>query len=126
MTRFLSAIPVAISVLLTGSTASGQYVAVIQACSRDVVARCAPSQPGGDRLTDCIKAHFNDFARPCQVALVKVAAVSEACAADIQQHCPAVKPSGGRILICVKAHFAALSEPCKDAIGGSAERAVPH
>ena len=77
-------------------------------------------------MTDCIKTHFNEFAGPCQAALVRVAAVSEACGADIQRHCPAVKPSGGRILFCVKAHFAALSERCKDAIGGAAERKVPH
>jgi hypothetical protein len=73
-------------------------------------------------LTDCIKAHFNDFARSCQEALVRIAAVSESCGADVQERCPAVKPSGGRIFLCVRAHFSVLSERCKEAISGAAER----
>ena len=124
--RGLFPIAITISLLLPASSASGQYVSVIQTCSRDVVRHCAPSDPTEGRLTDCIKTHFNEFARPCQAALVRIAAVSEACGADIQEHCRAIKPSGGRILLCVKAHFAALSERCKDAIGGAAERKVPH
>ena len=113
-------------VLLPSSAAHGQYAEVIQACNRDVVRHCAPSQPGGERLTDCIKIHFQSLARPCQTALVKVAAVSEACGPDIQEHCPAVKPSAGRILLCVRAHFAGLSERCKEAISGAAERKLRH
>ena len=122
MTRAISAIAITVSVLLPCSAASGQYVAAIQACSRDVVRHCAPSRAGGDRLTDCIKTHFNEIAWPCQTALVRIAGVSEACGADIQEHCAAVRPSAGRILICVKTHFAALSERCKDVIGDAAER----
>jgi len=77
---------------------------------------------GKNRLIECIKAHFAEFARPRQTALVKVAAEREACAADIEAQCPIIKPAGGRILLCVKEHFAGLSERCKDAIGHTAER----
>jgi hypothetical protein len=87
-----------------------------------VVRHCAPSQPDGSRLIECIRAHFAAFTRPCQAALVRVAAERAACAADIETQCPTVKPTAGRILLCVKEHFAALSEPCKDAIGRAAER----
>jgi hypothetical protein len=112
----------ALFVFVSKSPAAAQYAAVIQACSHDVVRHCAPSQPGGNALIECIRAHFADFGRPCQAALVRVAAEREACAGDIEAQCPAVKPAAGRILLCVKEHFAALSERCKDAIGHAAER----
>jgi hypothetical protein len=112
----------AMFVLLSVSPAFGQYVAVIQACSRDVTESCAPAQPGRGPLTECVKAHFQDFTEPCKAALVRIAAVRESCGVDIREQCPAMKPGAGRILLCVKKHFAALSEPCKDAIGRAAER----
>ena len=111
-------------VLLSVSPAFGQYVTVIQVCSRDVTNFCAPAQPGGVPLVECINAHFQDFAEACKAALVRIAAVRESCGADIQAQCPAIKPSAGRILLCVKKHFAALSERCKEAIGHAAERKV--
>jgi hypothetical protein len=106
------------------SPAFGQYVPIIQACSRDVVQFCAPDRPEGTRLTECIETHFQDFTERCKMALAKIAAVREACGMDIDEQCPGVKPSAGRILLCVKQHFAALSEQCKDAIGSAAARKV--
>jgi hypothetical protein len=112
----------AMFVLLWGSPAFGQYVTVIQACSRDVTASCGPTQPGRGPLMECVKAHFQDFTEPCKAALVRIAAVRESCGMDIHEQCPAIKPAAGRILLCVKKHFASLSEPCKEAIGRAAER----
>jgi len=111
-------------VLLSVFPAFGQYVAIIQSCNRDVMAFCAPIQRGGGQLTECIKAHFQDFTEPCQAALVRITGVRESCGVDIEQQCPAIKPSGGRILLCLKKRFSALSERCKDAIGHAAERKV--
>jgi hypothetical protein len=110
--------------MLSVSSSFGQYVSVVQACTRDVVKFCAAGQQEAGPLAECVKAHFDDFSQQCKAALVKIAVVREACGADIQKHCPAVKPGAGRILLCVKQHFAALSEPCKDAIGHAAERKV--
>jgi hypothetical protein len=69
----------AMLVLLLVSPAFGQYVSVIQACSRDITDLCAPAQPGGGSLVECIKAHFQDFTETLQ---------GGAC-----EHCP-----GARIL----------------------------
>jgi len=115
-----------IAALLFVPPAFGQYVSVIQACSRDVVEFCAPNKPEGNRLAECTEAHFLDFTEPCKAALVKIAAVRQACGADVREQCPGVKPSAGRILLCVKRHFSALSEQCRDAIGHAAERKVRH
>jgi hypothetical protein len=112
----------AILALLTVSPAFGQYVPVIQACSRDLVEFCAPDRPDGSRLAECTETHFQNFTERCKAALVKIGAVRDACKPDIQEQCSGVKPSAGRILLCIKAHFAALSKPCKDAIGHAAAR----
>jgi hypothetical protein len=108
--------------LLTATSAFGQNVTAIQACDRDVAKLCSPAAPDG-RLADCIEAHFQDFARSCQAALLDIATVREACAADIAQQCPATKPGAGRILICVKKHYAELSPGSRDAIGHGAKSA---
>jgi len=113
----------AIFVLLSVSPAFAQYVAVIQACSRDVTEACAAKQERAP-LMECVKAHFQDFTEPCKAALVKIVAVRESCGADIEAQCPAIKPTAGRIFLCVKKHFAALSDSCKEAIGRAADRKV--
>ena len=67
-------------------------------------------RPGGDRLTECIKTHFQEFVEPCKPALVRIAPVRESCGTDIRKQCRAVNPSAGRVLLCVKKHYTALSE----------------
>jgi hypothetical protein len=111
-----------VMMLLVSSSSFGQYVSVIQTCSRDIAEFCAPDQRGESPLTECVKTHFDNFSELCKTALVRIAVVREACGADIHEHCPAVKPGAGRIFLCVKQHFSALSEPCKEAIGKAAER----
>ena len=115
-------VALAILVALSASPSFGQYVSVIQTCSRDVAQFCVTDQRGESPLTECVKTHFDNFSEPCKAALVRIAVVGEACGADIHEHCPAVKPGAGRILLCVKQHFAAMSEPCKEAISLAAER----
>src|SRR5262249_944025 len=108
-------------VLLSVSPSFGQYVSVIQACSRDIERICGTGRLEASPLAECVKTHFDNFSETCKAALTRIAAVREACAADIHEHCPTVKPGAGRILMCVKQHFAAMSEPCKEAIGHGAE-----
>jgi transposase len=70
----------------------------------------AADAEAGGRLTECIKAHFQDFTEPCKAALVRVTPMRESCGADIQEQCPAIKPGAGRILLCVRRRFAPLCE----------------
>jgi hypothetical protein len=74
-----------IATLLFVPPAFGRYVAVIQACGRDVVKFCAPDKPEGSRLAEFTDAHFLDFTEPCKAALVKIAAVRQACGADLRE-----------------------------------------
>jgi len=112
----------AIFMAFSASPTSGQYVSVIQACSRDVAEICAIGQSGASSLVECVRTHFDGFSEPCKAALARIAVVREACGADIQEHCHGLKPGAGRILLCVKQHFTTMSEPCKEAIGRAAER----
>jgi Cysteine rich repeat len=110
--------------LVSMPPASGQYVTVIEACTRDVKKFCHAAQPKRNFIAECIEAHFQDFHEQCRAALVRTAAVREACKVDIEQQCPTARPGAGRILLCVKKHFAALDQSCKDAIGHAAELKV--
>ena len=110
----------AVFVLAWPASASAQYVAAIQACSRDAVRLCNDAASDGDRLAECAKAHFQDFSEPCRSALVAIAGVRSACRTDIGERCPGLKLGAGRLLLCVKEHFSALSEPCKNEIGQAA------
>jgi len=112
----------AVVALLSASPALGQYVRVIEACSRDVTRSCAPAPAGRGPLIECIRAHFQDFTEPCKSALAQIPEVLKSCREDVQKQCPAVRPSAGRVVLCVKKHYAALSDPCKEAIGRAAER----
>jgi len=108
--------------LVSPTLGQGQYVAVIQACNRDVVQFCAPDRPDGIRLAKCTQTHFQDFSESCKAALVKIASQIDACGEDIHEQCPGIRPSAGRILLCVKQHFISLSDSCKAAIGNAAEQ----
>src|SRR5262245_20635496 len=77
----------AMLVLLSISPAFGQYVTVIQACSRDIPSLCAPGPSAGGSLVECIKAHFQDFSEPCKAALVRITAVRKSCGVDIEKQC---------------------------------------
>ena len=112
----------AVVALLSASPALGQYVRVIEACSRDVTRSCAPAPAGTGPLIECIRAHFQELSEPCRSALVRIPDVLKSCGEDVQKQCPGVRPSAGRVVLCVKKHYAALSEPCKEAIGRAAER----
>jgi hypothetical protein len=118
------ALTLSLLLLLSTPAAFGQYVTVIEACTRDVTKFCHAAKPEQNSLAECIESHFQDFHKECRAALMQTAAVREACKADIEQQCPAVLPGAGRILVCVKKHFAVLGQSCKDAIGRAAELKV--
>lgn len=118
MTRFYLAI--AAFVLLSVPSASGQYLAVASACSRDVTAFCDAARTERSRLAECVKVHFEEVSEPCKAALVKIFAVRKACKKDVEDRCAKTQTGAGRYLLCVKTHYSALSEPCKDAIGQAA------
>jgi len=110
--------------LVSMPPASGQYVTVIAACTRDVTKFCQAARPQRNFLAECIETHFQVFKEQCRTALMQTAAVREACNADIAQQCPTARPGADRILLCVKKHFAALGQFCKAAIRHAAELKV--
>ena len=118
------ALTLGLLLLVPVHSALGQYVTIIEACTRDVTKFCQFAQPQRNFLAECIESHFQDFHERCRTALAQTAVVREACKVDIEQQCPAARPGAGRILLCVKKHFAALSQSCRDAIGHAAELKV--
>jgi len=64
-------------VLVSVTPALGQYLMVIEACSKDVSNSCGPAQPSRGPLMECVKVHFQEFTEPCKAALVRIAVVGE-------------------------------------------------
>jgi hypothetical protein len=64
-----------LSLQFSVSSAFGQYVTVISACTRDVTKFC---QAARNSFVECIDAHFQDFHEQCRTALVETATVREA------------------------------------------------
>jgi|HubBroStandDraft_6_1064221.scaffolds.fasta_scaffold1198344_1 hypothetical protein len=113
---FKNAFAVGFALLLPASAALAQQQTAVKACAGDIKTLCAGVQPGGGRVSACVKQHFTGLSDPCQAELTKAATIGKLCAADIKQNCAGVNPGGGRIEACVKSHLSDLSEPCKDAL----------
>jgi hypothetical protein len=102
--------------LLVPRGAAAQQSAARQACGPDINKLCAAVQPGGGRITACVREHFTEFSEACRNALISGATITKACAADSHQRCAGIEPGGGRIQACMKDHFAELSELCQKAL----------
>jgi hypothetical protein len=87
-----------------------------QACGADISQVCAAVQPGGGRITTCVKEHFAELSAACRHALISGATITKACTAEYRQKCPGIEPGGGRIQACMKDHFTELGELCQDAL----------
>lgn len=111
---------IAAFVLLSVSSAFGQYLAVAPACSQDVTAFCNAARSERNQLSECIKTRFEEFSAPCKTALVNIFDVRKACKKDIDDRCPKAHTGSGRLLLCFRQHYSALSESCRDAIGHAA------
>jgi len=104
------------TLLLGGFAAHAAPSAMAKACAKDIKTVCAGVKPGGGKLKDCVKSHYNDLSADCQVAIVRTAAVGRACKADVKQFCADVKPGKGAIPDCIKSHASEVSDGCKEAM----------
>ena len=77
---------------------------------------CAAVQPGGGRITACVREHFIELSAPCRNALISGVTITKACTADYRKKCPGIEPSGGRIQACMKDHFTELGELCQESL----------
>jgi len=107
----------ALAAALVLSTSAGYAApsALAKACAKDIKSVCGDVKPGGGKLKDCVKAHYNDLSPDCQVAIVRAAAVGKACKADVKQFCADSK-SGKAATACLQSHMAEVSDGCKDAV----------
>src|SRR5262249_11520081 len=81
--------------LLMPRGAAAQQSAARQACGPDINKLCAAVQPGGGRITACVREHFTEFSEACRNALISGATITKACAADSHQRCAGIEPGGG-------------------------------
>jgi hypothetical protein len=107
---------VALVALLAPRGGAAQQGAARQACGADISKVCAAVQPGGGRITACVREHFTELSAPCRNALISGVTITKACATDYRQKCAGIEPGGGRVQTCMKDHFAELDERCQKAL----------
>lgn len=106
----------ALLVLLATRSGAAQQGLPRQACGADISQVCAAVQPGGGRISECVREHFTEFSAACRNALISGATITKACTADYHQRCAGIEPGGGRSQACMKDHFAELDELCQKAL----------
>ena len=111
--RVTSVVTIGSVLLLFGSTASAQGRA--RACVDDIKKYCASVEPGGGRITGCVKEHLKDLSPPCQDLVARAATAAKACAADLKQQCADARRRAAKV-VCIKSALANLSDDCKSAV----------
>jgi Cysteine rich repeat len=107
---------VSLALLTSGSGVAQQGSAARQACGAEIKQMCADVQPGGGRITACVREHFTELSAACRNALISGATITKACTADYRLKCPGIEPGGGRIQACMKDHFTELGQLCQEAL----------
>jgi hypothetical protein len=87
-------------------------------CAEDITNFCNDLQPGGGRVTTCLKKHEGQLSSLCKDKLQerqkRLEEATRACTNDIDKFCKGVEPGEGRIARCLKEHSPALSPGCTE------------
>lgn len=88
------------------------------ACADDIAKFCKDVQPGGGRISGCLKAHEKELSATCKEEIAEVQKrwneTAQACHDDVLKFCKDVQPGGGRIAKCLREHQSELSADCQE------------
>ena len=130
MRSIMSAMVIAGSIMLSGSSASAQQVlidTVRKGCEKELTTFCKDVTPGEGRVLACLYAYEDKLSARCEYALYDAAAqlqrvvaalsytVNE-CRDDLQKLCSGTEPGQGRLLACINKNEKSVSKRCKDAM----------
>jgi len=84
-------------------------------CRDDLRRFCSEVEPGHDRPTECLRAHWSELSDRCRDAQRPRASAGElkGCEADRQRFCHGVRLGGGRVKDCLAAHVNEVSAECR-------------
>jgi hypothetical protein len=103
--------------LLPGVTLDAEG-ALNGSCAADVAKYCKGVEPGGGRVTACLKEHEAELSAECrdeQKAMQwRTRRAPADCADDVVQFCADVRPVDRRIIRCLLQNDKVLSSECRD------------
>jgi hypothetical protein len=77
------------------------YAQLNGACSDDITKFCKGVQPGGGRLSKCLKDHAKELSPTCRDTVADAQnrwnETAESCHDDVLKFCKDVEPGGGRV-----------------------------
>jgi Cysteine rich repeat len=86
-------------------------------CLHDAERLCKGVDPGGGRVTQCMRQHDAELSPACQERRKKLHAdvqkLAKSCEDDVDDFCGGVIPGHGAVLRCLRGHQPSLSEPCR-------------
>jgi hypothetical protein len=112
-----SILMIGVILMLWSSSATAEERLTGAPCVADLNRLCPSTQPGDDRLLDCMRAHLRDVSDQCLERLGKFAEVRgyrSDCRAHIQKQCASVEL--GQLGACLRSAIASLSDSCSDAL----------
>jgi Cysteine rich repeat len=94
------------------------YAQLSGACGDDIAKFCKEVQPGGGRLSKCLKDHQKELSPTCRDTVASAQKrwneTAESCHDDVLKFCKDVEPGGGRIANCLREHQSELSADCRE------------
>lgn len=94
-------------------------------CAADVAKYCKGVEPGGGRVTACLKEHEAELSTECkdeQKAMQwRTRRAPADCADDVVQFCADVRPVGRRVIRCLLQNTKVLSIECQERLNAGRE-----
>jgi len=106
------------SLLLPASVTLDAELAFSGSCAEDVAKYCKGIEPGGGRVTSCLKANEAGLSAACmeeqQVMQWRTRRAPEECADDVIELCGTVRPVDRRIVRCLLQNEKVVSNECRN------------
>jgi len=123
-TPLVTSIVVAIITLgLIFSWSIGAFSQDAGPCAEDIQMLCPGIQPGGGKLSGCLKENASKLSRGCKIHLIKMAKqvekVGQACEDDVATLCASAGDKKAEVMQCLQSNEAKLTPDCKSSLAGS-------
>jgi hypothetical protein len=96
-------------------------------CKLSLRSVCENVEPGGGRIKECMREHWNEIAPDCRAFITEKLRQTRAdhasngqlaCRDDARAFCADVMRGGGRIIACLRTHADQLQAQCRRTVEG--------